>query len=92
MNLQHLGWDNAVRTDCPNPYPCKNGSLFTTTSAGQVIRIWAYLGIFKCNVPVVAIVNSPLPAGNDIIPLIATAYRAAQVPRPCCASQSTCPS
>ena len=80
-----LGWDNVVRggsnSDCPGSYPCKNGSL---PWSGVV---WSYAGIFKCSVPVVAIVNSqinwvaaynalgvPTNSGNDIIDVIAQAY------------------
>jgi hypothetical protein len=60
----YLGWDNTVRSDCPNPYPCKNGDLWQLVSNGPstVIQgIWTYAGIFKCTVPVVVVVNSPLP-------------------------------
>ena len=78
-----LGWDCAVRNDCPNPYVCKNGDLAN--------MVWSYAGIFKCNVPVVVYVNSPLPApyqppGNDIIGLVQNAYNGAVVsgtPKPC---------
>ena len=75
-----LGWDCAVRNDCPNPYVCKNGSLGDGTH-----ELWSYAGIFKCNVPVVVYVNSPLPApyeppsGNDIIGLVQVAYNGAAV-------------
>ena len=78
-----LGWDCAVRNDCSNPYVCKNGDLAN--------MVWSYAGIFKCNVPVVVYVNSPLPApyqppGNDIIGLVQNAYNGAAVagaPKPC---------
>jgi hypothetical protein len=73
-----LGWDCAVRNDCPEPYACKNGDL-----PDGNISVWAYAGIFKCNVPVVVYVNSPLPApyqpGDDIIGLVMNAYKAAAV-------------
>jgi CubicO group peptidase (beta-lactamase class C family) len=73
-----LGWDCAVRRDCPTPYVCKNGDL----GSGKV-SVWTYAGIFKCNVPVVVYVNSPLPApyqpGEDIIGIVMNAYKAAAV-------------
>jgi hypothetical protein len=75
-----LGWDCAVRSDCPNPYVCKNGDL----TNGSGISVWTYTGVFKCNVPVVVVVNSPLPApyqnGGDIIGLVEDAYKNASVP------------
>lgn len=80
-----LGWDCAVRSDCPNPYDCKNGGL----NNGSVV-LWTYAGIFKCNVPVVVVVNSqlppPYPSNGDIIGLVKDAYTAAAVvgaPKPC---------
>jgi hypothetical protein len=66
-----------VRSDCPSPYAvCKNGDI----NSGN-IYIWTYLGVFKCNVPVVVLVNSPLPAkyqsgDGDIIDLVADSYNA----------------
>jgi hypothetical protein len=76
-----LGWDCAVRSDCPSPYVCKNGDL-NNGSGG--IAVWTYAGIFKCNVPVVVIVNSPLPSpyssNGDIIGLVENAYKNASVP------------
>lgn len=76
-----LGWDCAVRSDCPTPYVCKNGDL-NNGSGG--IAVWTYAGILKCNVPVVVVVNSPLPApyqnGGDIIGLVENAYKGASVP------------
>jgi len=75
-----LGWDCAVRSDCPNPNVCKNGSL----GNGAGISVWTYAGVLKCNVPVVVVVNSPLPApwqpGEDIIGLVANALSGAAVP------------
>jgi hypothetical protein len=75
-----LGWDCAVRNDCPTPYVCKNGDL----TNGNGINIWTYAGIVKCNVPVVVVVNSPLPApyqpGEDIIGLVKDALAGAVVP------------
>jgi hypothetical protein len=75
-----LGWSCAVRSDCPNGNVCKNGNI--TNGAGT--SIWTYAGVFKCNVPVVVVVNSPLPApfqaGTDIIGLVANAYANASVP------------
>jgi hypothetical protein len=75
-----LGWDCAVRNDCPNPYVCKNGDL----NNGAGTAVWTYAGVFKCNVPVVVVVNSPLPSpyqtGDDIIGLVENAYNGAAVP------------
>jgi hypothetical protein len=75
-----LGWDCAVRPDCPSPYVCKNGDL----NNGSGTAVWTYAGILKCNVPVVVVVNSPLPSpyqgGNDIIGLVENAYNGAAVP------------
>jgi Beta-lactamase len=55
-----LGWDCAVRPDCPSPYVCKNGYLGppdNTTVPGNAV--WTYAGILNCSVPVVVVVNSP---------------------------------
>jgi CubicO group peptidase (beta-lactamase class C family) len=72
-----LGWDCAVRSDCPSPYVCKNGGL----SNGSGTSISTYAGILKCNVPVVVIVNSPIPAPNqDPIDLVENAFNQAAVP------------
>jgi hypothetical protein len=75
-----LGWDCAVRPDCPSPYVCKNGDL--TNGAGT--NVWTYAGILKCNVPVVVVVNSPLPqpyeSSGDIIDVVANALKAAKTP------------
>jgi CubicO group peptidase (beta-lactamase class C family) len=86
MNKSYLGWDNSVRSDCPSPYPCKNGDL-----AGMV---WTYLGLFKCTVQVTVFVNSSFTDQNknDIIGLVGRAYNAAAVPVPSGAPQPTCPS
>ena len=82
-----LGWDCAVRSDCPDPYVCKNGDL----NNGAGVAVWTYAGILKCNVPVVVVVNSPLPSpyqsGEDIIGLVKDAYNASAVP----GSGSACP-
>jgi hypothetical protein len=88
MFTGNLGWDGAVRTDCPNPYVCKNGSWNYSKGAEG----WRYAGVLKCNVPVVVVVNSPLPSpyeppGNDIIGLVANALQAAKVDGP----SSPCP-
>ncbi len=69
-----LGWDSTLRNDCPSPaYVCKNGSF---DSGG--IEVWTYMGIFKCKVPVVVVVNSPLPPPApgyyDIIGVVENAY------------------
>ena len=74
----YLGWDNTVRGDCPNPYPCKNGGI----PGGGAVQIRTYIGIFKCSVPVVLIVNSAIPPPNpqensDPIFLVADAYNSA---------------
>ncbi len=81
-----LGWDCSVRSDCPSPYVCKNGDL----NNGGGISVWTYAGVLKCNVPVVVVVNSPLPSpyqgGEDIIGLVKDAYNASGVsgtPKPC---------
>ena len=59
---------------------CKNGSLFD--SAGR--RVWTYAGVLKCNVPVVVVVNSPLPSpfetSSDIIGLVNSALSKSSVP------------
>ncbi len=64
-----LGWDNTVNAACAEGDPCKNGSL-----PGGNAPIWDYVGIVKCNVPVIAVVNSPLPGGANIIPFIQNIY------------------
>jgi CubicO group peptidase (beta-lactamase class C family) len=78
MKADYLGWDNVVRSDCPNPYPCKNGNIGSTGNAQTNYQIWTYLGIFKCTMPVVVVVNSVLPASQpqDTIDLVAAAYQA----------------
>ena len=78
MENDWLGWDNAVRSDCPNPYVCKNGAL--PQPGTDTLLFWTYLGIFKCNVPVTVIVDSPTPSNQDIIDIVANAYAAAAVP------------
>jgi hypothetical protein len=66
----NLGWDSAVRSDCPDPNVCRNGSLID----GSGHRVWTYAGMLKCDVPVVVTVNSPLPSpfetGSDNIGLV----------------------
>src|SRR5262249_51825171 len=47
MTTYHLGWDNAVRGDCPNTNLCKNGDY---PSFGPGISVWAYVGIFKSQI------------------------------------------
>ena len=88
-NMNCLGWDCAVRSDCPDPYVCKNGTQFEPSG----IEVHTYAGIFNCTVPVVVIVNSYLPSpyqeldtsGNqitnrgDIIGLVNDAYQASGV-------------
>ncbi len=80
MYEDHLGWDNSVRNDCPDPYPCKNGAFKDNNTAW----IRTYAGIFKCTVPVVVFLNSDVPPpydpGEDIIGLVKDAYLSAAVP------------
>jgi hypothetical protein len=80
-NNNFPGWDNAVRNDCPSPQAlCKNGDISGSVDSNPSASIWTYLGVFKCNVPVVVLVNSPLPSpyqtGTDIIGLVADVYNA----------------
>ncbi len=81
MRSACLGWDCSTGADCPHPYACKNGAL-TNSHSGDAVR--TYVGIFKCNMPVVVIVNSPI---SGIIRLVNEAYRGAivtnQQPAPC---------
>jgi hypothetical protein len=66
MNSNCLGWDGSdcsIMKSCPSPYKCKDGFLVQTGG----INLRTYVGIFKCNVPVVLIVNSPLPAPYQTI-------------------------
>ena len=83
-----LGWDSAVRNDCPNPNVCKNGDL---NNGPGTQAVWTYAGILKCNVPVVVVVNSPLPppyqGGEDIIGLVKDALAKSSVP----GTPKTCP-
>ncbi len=81
MFSESLGWDSAVRSDCPSPYVCKNGDL--NNGGSPLYALWTYAGILNCNVPVVVMVNSPLPEsyqdGDDIIGLVETAYENSKV-------------
>jgi hypothetical protein len=74
-----LGWDCSVRSDCPNPNVCKNGHL-----VNGAFSVWTYAGVLKCNVPVVVVVNSPLPSpfqnGEDIIGVVTNALQNSTVP------------
>lgn len=66
MNSNCLGWDGSgcsIMKNCPSPYKCKDGFLVQVGG----INLRTYVGIFKCNVPVVLIVNSPLPAPYQTI-------------------------
>lgn len=88
MFSESLGWDSAVRPDCPSPYVCKNGDL--NNGSNPLYALWTYAGILNCNVPVVVMVNSPLPEpyqnGDDIIGLVENAYENSKVagtPRAC---------
>ena len=65
MTSNCLGWDCAVRGDCPDPYVCKNGGEGTTIN-GQLFVYSTYAGILKC-VPVVVYVNSVLPHSIKIM-------------------------
>ena len=76
-----IAWDCAEGASCPNPYVCKNGALY---GAGK--HLHTYIGIFKCTLPVVVIVNSDIPKG--IVGLISDAYKAAEVP----GKSKACPS
>ena len=71
-----------MRSDCPDPNVCKNGDL--VDNAGR--KVWTYAGVLKCNVPVVVVVNSPLPstfeANGDIIGLVGAALVKSAVPGP----------
>jgi hypothetical protein len=58
MTSGYLGWDNAVRGDCPAPNLCKNGNLRDLSNG---IWFWTYAGIFESQIPVVVFVNSSLP-------------------------------
>ena len=91
-----IGWDCSVRNDCPDPNLCKNGGLEDERrdASGHIIakiKLWTYVGVLKCNVPVVVIVNSVLPApyetSSDIIGLVKDAQDNAKVilrtPGPC---------
>jgi hypothetical protein len=74
-----IAWDCAQGAACPNPYVCKNGALFAGT-----FRLHTYIGIFKCTIPVVVLVNSDMP--TNIITMVKNAYNAAKVagkPRAC---------
>jgi len=81
MFSESLGWDSAVRSDCPSPYVCKNGDL--NNASNPLYALWTYAGILNCNVPVVVMVNSPLPEqyqnGDDIIGLVENAYENSKV-------------
>ena len=85
-----LGWDSSLTSDiCPNPYVCKNGGL---DDGYHYLR--SYIGIFKCKVPVVVLINSKVPdISDDLTPLVKKAYKNAGVsesPGPCSA-QPTLP-
>jgi len=82
------GWDNAVRNDCPSPQAlCKNGEISgnaNNNSSNPSASIVTYLGVFKCSVPVVVVVNSAL--SQDIINIVENAYNAlpqSGPPQPC---------
>ena len=80
MFANNLGWDSAVRSDCPSePFApnaanvCKNGYLGPPNNSPAYSQnaIWTYAGILGCYVPVVVVVNSPTPppfAGFNVPP------------------------
>lgn len=93
MDANCLGWDGSdcsIMKNCPSPYKCKDGFLVQTGG----INLRTYWGIFKCNVPVVLIVNSalpapyqtidsngnPIPGSGDIYDMVRDAYGRAGVP------------
>jgi hypothetical protein len=87
-----LGWDNTVNAPCAEGGPCKNGSLNDPAAP-----IWDYVGIVKCNLPVIAVVNSPLPGGfeknGNIIGLIRNVYgnlKPVSGPALCCDGSQPC--
>jgi Beta-lactamase len=76
-----LGWDCSVRSDCPNPYVCKNGGPPNHWVNTELFTFSTYAGILKC-IPVVVYVNSVLPYpyypnDGDIIGLVGLSYNAA---------------
>jgi hypothetical protein len=68
-----IAWDCAEGASCPDPYVCKNGAL----NGNRGEHVHTYIGIFKCTMPVVVIVNSDIPKG--IVALVRDAYNAATV-------------
>jgi CubicO group peptidase (beta-lactamase class C family) len=77
MNLEYLGWDSfANGSACGPPTVCKNGSYNFVINGADVPSLWAYLGIFKCTVPVVVVANSQITnlPDTNIIGLVETAY------------------
>ena len=94
---QKLGWDNTVGRNCGADL-CKNGGLPDGT-----ITINTYMGITKCSVPIVAVVNSDLPAnyqpndggvsdGGDIIGVVENAKSQSATPGTavCCDGTTPC--
>jgi CubicO group peptidase (beta-lactamase class C family) len=75
MNTDCLGWDcfNGGQFD----YVAKNGGL-----TNGKISLETLVGIYKCNVPVVVVVNSPTPGGINITSLVANAYYSAKTNDP----------
>jgi CubicO group peptidase (beta-lactamase class C family) len=82
-NHPGLGWDNTV-ANCPGAtangqtyYWCKNG--FLGGSARQA-GIETFAGLFKCNaVPVIVVVNSPIPSNINITSVVTTAFNSPAV-------------
>lgn len=83
-----LGWDCAVRSDCPNPYVCKNGGM-----QNGAISASTYAGIFKGTVPVVVYVNSIIPAPYHGFNSSGIPYtdecNASGIPNACCTGLGT---
>jgi hypothetical protein len=96
-NFPGLGWDNTVQ-NCPGAitrgqtyYWCKNGGE-TDNVNGVIIGIETFAGLFKCNaVPVIVVVNSPLPSPysgtGQITQLVTNAFAASSV----AGSPKSCP-
>jgi CubicO group peptidase (beta-lactamase class C family) len=95
-NFPGLGWDNTVN-NCPGSntngqtyYWCKNGGE-TDVVNNTTIGIETFAGLFKCNaVPVIVVVNSPLPSPytgtGQITQLVTNAFASSSAsggPRSC---------
>jgi hypothetical protein len=82
MFSECLGWDCALPGFCPSTNVCKVGTL--ENGGPGTTWLWSYAGVYKCNVPVVVVVNSPLPSpyqdGGGIASLVENAYNHSGVP------------